>query len=73
MNLIDTHNPDIIFETESWLNPDISSSEPFPDGYSVYHRDRKDDYDSVFIACRESLTLCSLEIANNFCLARLNF
>ena len=23
MNLIDTHNPDIIFGTESWLNPDI--------------------------------------------------
>ena len=36
MNLIDSHNPDIIFGTESWLNHDISSSELFPDGYSVY-------------------------------------
>ena len=25
MNLIDTYHPDIIFGTESWLNPDIAS------------------------------------------------
>ena len=49
MNLIDSHNPDIIFETESWLNPDILSSELFPDGYSIYRRDREDGYGGVFI------------------------
>ena len=67
MNLIDTYHPDIIFGTESWLNPDISSCELFPEGYSVYRHDRKDGYGGVFIACRESLTSCSLEPANNFC------
>ena len=36
---VDTHNPDIIFETESWLSPSISSSEVFPHGYCVYRED----------------------------------
>ena len=67
MNLIDTHNPDIIFGTESWLRPDILSSELFPSGYVVYRQDREDGYGGVFIACQESLSSCSLEIPNNCC------
>ena len=67
MNLIETYHPDIIFGTESWLNPDISSCELFPEGYSVYSQDRKDGYGGVFIACRKSLISCSLEPTNNFC------
>ena len=67
MNLTDTHNPDIIYGTESWLNPDILSSELFPSGYSVYHHDREDGYGGVFIACQDSLTSCNLEIPNNSC------
>ena len=31
MNLIETYHPDIIFGTESWLNPDMSSCELFPE------------------------------------------
>ena len=65
MNLSDIHNPNIIFGT--WLNPDISLSGLFPDGYSVYCHDREDGYGGIFIACREFVTSCSLEIANNFC------
>ena len=41
-NLLNTYNPDIIFGTESWLRPDILSSEVFPADYSVYRRDCSD-------------------------------
>ena len=66
-NLLDTYNPDIIFGTESWLKPDLLSSEVFPAGYSVYRRDRSDGYGGVFVACHEPLISCSLEIENNHC------
>ena len=33
----------------------------------MYHRDRSDDYGGVFVACREPLISCSLEIENNHC------
>ena len=66
MNLIDTYYPDIIFGTESWLNPDISSCKFFPEDYSVYRQDRENGYGSVFIAWQESLISCGLEPVNNF-------
>ena len=66
MNLISVHNPDIIFSTESWLKADISSNEVFPTDYSVYRHDCVDGYGSVFIACREILISCELEINDNF-------
>ena len=67
MNLIETYYPNIIFGTESWFNPDVSSCKLFLEGYSIYRQDREDGYGGVFIACRESLISCSLEPANNFC------
>ena len=36
INLLDTYNPDIVFGKESWLKPDVLSSEAFPEGHSVY-------------------------------------
>ena len=67
LSLLDTYNPDIIFGTESWLKPDILSSEVFPVGHSVYRRDRSDGYGGVLVTCREHLISCSLEIENNHC------
>ena len=66
MNLIDTHNPDIIFGTESWLNSDILSSEIFPDGYSVYRQDQLqgDGFGIVFHRLLR-ITSCIVDIANN--------
>ena len=52
---VDTHKPDIIFGTESWLSPSISSSEIFPHGYNVYRQDRSDGYGGVFLACHSKL------------------
>jgi hypothetical protein len=34
-NLIDSSNPSMIIGTETWLRKDISSSEIFPDSYTV--------------------------------------
>jgi len=65
--LLDTHNPDIVFGTESWLKPDILSSEVFPTGYSVYRKDRSDGYGGVFVACREPLISCNVYLENNNC------
>ena len=42
-NLIESTKPDIVIGTESWLTPDIQSSKIFPEGYSVYRKDRKSD------------------------------
>ncbi len=41
--IIKTHQPDVIHVTETWLKPDESSSEIFPDQYTVYRQDRQTD------------------------------
>ena len=54
--LIYHHQPDIIQGTETWLNPDISSSEIFPSNYTVFRRDRKtDDHGGVIFACKKDI------------------
>ena len=40
----------MIIGTETWLQKDISSSEIFPDSYTVYRKDRKDGYEGILIA-----------------------
>ena len=36
--IIETEKPDVVVGTESWLSPEISSSEIFPLGYTPYRR-----------------------------------
>ena len=38
--LIQSTNADIVIGSESWLNPDISSSEVFPPDFTCYRNDR---------------------------------
>ncbi|MES9882305.1 MAG: reverse transcriptase family protein [Sedimenticola sp.] len=42
-SLLDTEQPDIVIGTESWLSPDILTSEVIPSnlGYNLYREDRK--------------------------------
>ena len=59
--LVDTENPDIVVGTESWLQPDISSSEIFPEGYQTFRADRKSKASrggGVFVLVRNGL-ICS--------------
>ena len=69
LNLLDLYHPDIVFSSESWLKPSISSNEVFPSGYIAYRRDRADGYGGVFIACRD--TLASHDILLNECTSEL--
>ncbi|XP_030841013.1 uncharacterized protein LOC115923809 [Strongylocentrotus purpuratus] len=39
--LIDSVKPDFICGTESWLDPDVNSSEIFPDYHSIFRKDRE--------------------------------
>ncbi len=47
------HNPDIIFGTESHLDPSYGDSEVFPDGYLVKRNDRDRHGGGVFVAYKQ--------------------
>ena len=55
--VIDTEKPDVVIGTESWLSPEISSSEIFPLGYTAYRRDRdsKKRSGGVFVLVRDNI------------------
>ena len=50
---------------ESWLNPNIYSSEVFPSEYNVYRKDGPDGYRGVFIACHHKLTSSQVTLNGN--------
>ena len=54
--------PDIIFGSETWLSPNINSSESFPTGYTLFRKDRSDGYGGVLLAFKESLTVAECQI-----------
>ena len=45
----------ILVVSETWLSPDISTSEFFPDQYNVFRKDRADGFGGVLLACRNSI------------------
>ena len=47
--------PDVIFGTESWLQPAILSSKVLPDDYEAYRRDRGLLGGGVFILVHKNL------------------
>ena len=47
---ISQFEPTVIIGTETWLNPNIHSSEIFPPNYAVFRKDRGDGYGGVLIA-----------------------
>ena len=54
--IVEEYNPDIILGNESWLNPDIKSSEIFPEIYNVYRKDRlSDSHGGVFQAVKKDI------------------
>ena len=54
--LLDSTKADVIFGTESWLGSNIKDHEVFPDGYTIYRKDRNTGSKGggVFIAVRIS-------------------
>ena len=57
LNLIDDHHPDIIFGTETWLLPIISTAEFLPANYMSFRKDRTDGYGGVLLAFRDTLNV----------------
>jgi len=61
-NLLLQYNPDIISISETWLKPEILSSEFLSTDYNIFRRDRPDGYGGVLIACQNSLNCHCLDI-----------
>ena len=59
---MDTAEPDIIIGTETWLKPEIHSSELFPPTYNVFRKDRKDGYGGVLVATKTTLIANEIKV-----------
>ena len=46
---LETHEPDIVLGSETWLNQSVGDKEIFPDNYTVIRKDREDSYGGVLI------------------------
>ena len=64
LNSIDDHHPDIIFGTETWLSPTISTAEFLPANYMSFRKDRTDGYGGVLLAFRDTLNVTEYPIDN---------
>ena len=54
-NLLDSTKPDIIFGTETWLDPSIKDSHIFPPGYNIFRNESNLNGGGVYIAVRDNL------------------
>ncbi|KAI8514688.1 hypothetical protein Bbelb_072790 [Branchiostoma belcheri] len=55
-NMLQSTKPDVVFGSETWLNPCIKTPEFFPDGFNVYRKDRVGKRGGgVLIAVRDHL------------------
>ncbi|XP_072178279.1 uncharacterized protein [Diadema setosum] len=61
-DVLDSTKPDIVLGTETWLKENITSSELFPDGYTIVRRDRSDGYGGVLIALKENIIFEQLSV-----------
>jgi len=56
LNILESTKPDVLIGTETWLTPDITSSEIFPSGYTIYRKDRTSKVGGgVLLAMRSEL------------------
>ena len=77
-SLIEVHEPDVVFGTETWLDSSCLDSKLFPEGFSVFRRDRNLNGGGIFIAVKKALNcdlifsdpqseflICSLRLSNS--------
>lgn len=62
IHLIHAETPHFIAGTETWLNPNVYTSEIFPPNYQVFRRDREDGYGGVFFACHNTINCTQIPI-----------
>lgn len=53
-----------VFGTETWLSPEINTTEFFPTDYTVFRQDRSDGYGGVLLAFRNILSVTTYPINN---------
>jgi hypothetical protein len=64
-DIIETHDPDIILGCESHLDPQISSSEVFPEQFSnPYRKDKASGEGGVFIATKNDLITTEIQTSS---------
>jgi len=66
--IIDSTDPDVIIGTETWLDPNIKSSEIIPDfqNYDIERRDRPTDpHGGVMLATKKALLLGNINKSSN--------
>jgi len=52
-NLLESADPSIIMGSETWMNPNIHTSEFFPPNYDILRKDRKDGYGGVLLGLKK--------------------
>jgi hypothetical protein len=52
---IETHSPDIIIGTESWMDECVNNNEIFPPEFSAVRKDRNSRGGGVFVATRKNI------------------
>jgi hypothetical protein len=65
-NLVDTYNPDIIIDTESWLREEIGNTEIFRTDFTTFRRDRHVRGGGVFICVKNSIACSELWVDDEF-------
>ena len=60
INLIDSTKPDVIFGTETWLDPSIKDEHFFQEGYNIYRNDRNLIGGGVLIAVKDTYITSSV-------------
>ena len=67
--MLDEHNPDIVMDTKTWLDPSIPSSDIIPTDYSVYRKGRQAGQTggSVMIAVRNNLLSSACPVLETDC------
>ena len=54
--------PDMITISETWLSPNVSNSDVFPDSYRIFRKDRSDGYGGVLLECHDTLICREISI-----------
>jgi hypothetical protein len=65
-NLIDTHDPDVVIGTESWLRKEITNAEIFRADYTTFRRDRHARCGGMFICVKNYIACAELWVDEEF-------
>jgi hypothetical protein len=65
-SLVDTYNPDVVIDTESWLKEDISNDDIFRADFTTFRRDRSTCGGGVSICVKNIFAFTELWVDRDF-------